>query len=164
MLPIRSAVEDDAPALTALLQNTQRWLTEQNIAQWVPAAHEPLLVKAMIQQGTTYVVQHEGQVIAICRLLETFPAYWTRDSQTASYISTLTVARELAAYGIGAALLQWAEATLYHQGKTWACLDCYAENAKLCAYYARQGYSAIGQAEPYPGYIERMFEKRLSHT
>jgi ribosomal protein S18 acetylase RimI-like enzyme len=162
-LPIRTAVEADAPALTTLLQNTQHWLTEQNIAQWVPAAHEPLLVNTMIEMGGAYVVEHNGQVIAVCRLLDLFPTYWTRDPKIASYISTLTVAREFAAQRIGAALLQWAEATLNRQGKTWACLDCYADNAKLCAYYAQQGYIAVGEFEPYPGYIERMFEKRLSH-
>ena len=161
-LPIRKAVEADAAALLTLLQDTQRWLEAQNIPQWVPAAHEPLLVKTMIQVGTAYVVEREGQIIALCRLLEIFPAYWHRDVATASYLSTLTVAREFAKHGIGAALLQWAEATLRDQGKTWACLDCYASNAALCAYYERQGYVAIGEAEAYPGYNERMYEKRLT--
>jgi ribosomal protein S18 acetylase RimI-like enzyme len=63
--------------------------------------------------------------------------------------------------GIGAALLRWAEATLRQQQKMWACLDCYASNPALIAYYERQGYNAIGEFEPYPGYVERMFEKRL---
>jgi ribosomal protein S18 acetylase RimI-like enzyme len=162
MLPLRPAVETDAPALTELLQTTQRWLEQQHIPQWVPAAHEPLLIKTMIEMGGAYVAEYNDQVIALCRLLDLFPAYWTRDPQTTSYLSTLTVAREFAGYGIGEALLGWAESTLRQREKRWACLDCYASNSTLCAYYERQGYVAIGEFEPYPGYVERMYEKRLT--
>src|SRR3954447_24372725 len=87
-LPLRPAVATDAPALTELLQDTQRWLEQQHISQWVPAAHEPLLVKTMIEMGGAYVVEYNNQVIALCRLLDLFPAYWTHDPKTASYIST----------------------------------------------------------------------------
>jgi GNAT superfamily N-acetyltransferase len=162
-LPIRPALPADLPALVALLKEAQAWMDARNIHQWVPGAHDPAIVEGMIAQGILYAVEREG-VIATIALKPTLPAHWTPIDEPFGYLSTLHVARQYAAHGIGAALVRWGEATLREQGKVWACLDCSGKNPKLCQYYVAQGYSAIGEVETYPGYIERMMQKWLKDS
>ena len=161
MLPIRLAVAADMPALVALLQEAQTWMDQRSLHQWVPGAHDPTLVEAMIQQNTLHILERDGRIIATCQLLDSLPAHWALKDESVGYISTLTVERASAGQGIGAGFLRWAERESRVKGKTWVCLDCSGKNPRLCAYYESQGYVAVGEVETYPDYIERMFEKRL---
>ena len=161
MLPIRLAVAADMPALVALLQEAQTWVDQHGLHQWVPGAHDPSLVEAMIERNTLYVFEHEGRIAATCQLLDSLPAHWTLRHESVGYICTLTVERASVGKGIGAKFLRWAESESRVKGKTRACLDCSGRNPRLCAYYEAQGYIAVGEVETYPDYIERMYEKRL---
>ncbi len=149
------------PALIALLCEAQAWMDARGLHQWVPGAHDPASVERMIAAGMAYVTKHEGEIVGMVALKRALPAHWSSKSEAFGYISTLTVAREYAGVAIGTALLGWAEAALREDGKVWACLDCSGKNPKLCAYYAALGYTAIGEVETYPGYIERMMQKRV---
>lgn len=161
MLPIRLAVVADMPALVTLLQEAQAWMDERSLHQWVPGAHDPALVEMMIQRGTLYVLERDGHLAATCQLLDSLPAHWSLEDEAVSYISTLTVERASRGKSIGAGFLRWAEREARVKGKTWTCLDCSGKNPRLCAYYESQGYSAVGEVETYPDYIERMYQKRL---
>lgn len=161
-LPVRKAAETDLDALVDLLREAQRWMNQRNLPQWVPGAHNSSIIENFIQQENACVVLYDGQVIATCVLRDMLPTHWTPKLQPVGYLSTLTVARAFAGSGIGAAILRWEEETMRQQGKIWACLDCCAKNPALCAYYERQGYIAVGEVETYPGYAERMFQKRLN--
>jgi protein-tyrosine phosphatase len=160
-LIIRPATEADAEAFAAILRDAQAWLVEHGTAQWVPGVHEPNVIAQIIAGGTGYVVEHEGRVIATCRLTWELPAHWEHAYESIGYLGTLNVARKYMGYGIGVAVIRWAEAEMRARGKTDACLDCYASNAALSAYYERLGYQAFGEVETYPGYSERMFHKHL---
>lgn len=162
VLPVRAAMPGDAPALVALLMEAQAWMDERALHQWVPGAHDPALVEAMIGRGTAYAVEYGKRVIATVQILHTLPAHWPHISESFGYVSTLTVARDCAGGGVGAAVLGWAEDMMRLRGKWWSCLDCSAKNPRLRAYYERQGYSAVGEAETYPAYVERMYHKRLT--
>lgn len=160
-LLIRKAVQADTAVFAAILHDAQAWLVEHGTAQWVPGAHDPNVITQIIADGTGYVVEHEEQIIATCRLTRALPPHWQNAFENVGYLGTLNVARESMGYGIGAAVIRWAEVEMRAQGKTEACLDCYASNATLSAYYERLGYQAVGEVETYPGYAERMFHKRL---
>ena len=160
-LIIRPASEADTAAFGAILRDAQAWLVEHGTSQWVPGAHDPNVITQIIAGGTGYVVEHEGQVIATCRLTWVLPPHWENCFENVGYLGTLNVARDYMGYGIGKAVIRWAEAEMRARGKAEACLDCYASNDELSAYYERLGYQAVGEVETYPGYSERMFHKPL---
>jgi predicted N-acetyltransferase YhbS len=160
-LTIRKAAQADLPAILALLKEAQAWMDARGLHQWVPGAHDPSIVEGMIAQGIAYAVEREKRIVAMIVLKDALPVHWSLKAEPIGYLSTLHVAREYAGAGIGAALIAWAEITLREAGKAWACLDCSGKNPKLCAYYEVLGYSPLGEVETYPGYIERMMQKRL---
>lgn len=160
-LLIRPAVEADTEAFAAILHEAQAWLAARGTAQWVPGAHDPNVISQIIAGGTGYVVEHEGHVIATCRLTWALPPHWNNLFDSVGYFGTLNVRQAYMGCGIGAAVIGWAAAEIGARGKAHACLDCYASNAALSAYYERLGYVAVGEVETYPGYAERMFHRRL---
>ena len=162
LLPMRTAAGSDLATLIALLREAQAWMDQHRLGQWVPGAHDPSRIEAMIHRREVYVVERDAQVIAVFALTSELPGHWPPHPDPFGYLSTLTVARDFAAQGIGAALIAWAEALLRDQRKRWSCLDCYGKNPRLRAYYERLGYVALGEVETYPGYPERMFRKRLT--
>lgn len=161
-LLVRPATEADSEAFAAILHEAQGWLVEHGTAQWVPGAHDPNVISQIIAGGTGCVVEHEGHVIATCRLTWALPPHWDNLFESVGYLGTLNLRQAYMGCGIGAAVIRWAEAEMRARGKAHACLDCYASNAVLSAYYERLGYAAVGEVETYPGYSERMFCKRLS--
>ncbi|HVU14420.1 MAG TPA: GNAT family N-acetyltransferase, partial [Phototrophicaceae bacterium] len=158
---VRPAIAADMPVLIALLQEAQVWMDGRSLHQWVPGAHDPSLVEAMIARQTLYVHERDGRIVATCQLRDVLPAHWTIPHEPVGYISTLTVERASAGQGIGANLLRWAEGELRGKGKAWACLDCFGKNLRLRAYYEARGYTALGEVETYPDYPERMYRKPL---
>jgi GNAT superfamily N-acetyltransferase len=89
--------------------------------------------------------------------------YWdVPDDGRALYVHKLVARADLRGSGLGADCLAWGEARARAAGKTWMRLDCSAANPKLCEYYPRHGYRALGEV-----YSERfqirmaLFEKDL---
>lgn len=158
---MRPASADDAESIVSILRNANDWLQIQQSKQWIPGAHDDdvHLVDQMIAHGGCYVAVRDEKIIGTVRLATTFPTYWTNyQPENSYYLSTLYVHRDVAGHGIGAAVLQWAE-QLARTDSDYVCLDCYAPNIKLCAYYASQGYQQIGFVDSYVDYPAQLYQK-----
>ena len=66
------------------------------------------------------------------------------------YLSTLAVAPEAQAQGVGRQLLAAAEAQARQQGCTRILISVLSARPELLAWYERHGYQRTGQSEPFP--------------
>ena len=70
------------------------------------------------------------------------------------YLSTLAVAPEAQAQGVGRQLLAAAEAYARQHGCTHIKISVLAARPELLAWYERHGYQRTGQSEPFPDTTE----------
>lgn len=100
-----------------------------------------LLTTCQDKTGRLFVAEADGQVVGlVCVWLEREPEFFLTNLAGYAYISDLVV---LAAYrrrGIGAALLQQAEAYALEQGATALKIGVLAKNNAAYAAYRRAGF------------------------
>jgi GNAT superfamily N-acetyltransferase len=141
---VRRAQHDDAKTVAALLDEATVWVNELGFSQWpLPFPRDELV--SGIERGEVYVVEAEdGEAVATVTILEDDPIYWPDSPPDALYVHKFAVRRDHAGRGIGAAIIEWANAEAAEAGRDFLRLDCLGENPGIRDYYEGLGFEHCG--------------------
>lgn len=150
---IRPARAGDLPAILGLIDSAATWLrtykhTDQWARPWPDKAGRDARVEQGIADGLTWIVEDSpGRLAATVTCREHgHDKLWTQQelAEPAAYVSRLIVSRELASYGIGAALIDWAGLL---GARNWAAscirVDVWTTNHAVHDYYRRRGFTHL---------------------
>lgn len=149
---IVQAQPSDLAVMTEILEEAAIWIESLDIDQWRPGeflgASSQVRMAQNIRDGEGYLVLHEEQVIGTITVHEGSAIdeeLWGNETlKDALYVHRLAILRAFAGNGIGIMILRWAEKVAMDAGKTFLRLDCMADNAALCTYYERYGFTCRG--------------------
>jgi GNAT superfamily N-acetyltransferase len=141
---VRRAHQEDAVTVAGLLDEATVWVNDLGFSQWpLPFPREQLA--AAIHRGEVYVVESEdGDAVATVSMLLDDPTYWGDRPPDAFYVHKLAVRRDQAGRGIGAAIVEWANAEAAEAGREFLRLDCLGENPGIRDYYEDLGFQHRG--------------------
>ena len=105
-------------------------------------------------------MQAGGRAIGTLRFEWSDPYLWPHDPDDAGYVHSLATRNSVRGHGIGAALLEWAKEHVRARGRSRMRLDCWGNNAALCAYYERLGFTFCRQVE-HPRFCANLYEMLL---
>jgi GNAT superfamily N-acetyltransferase len=77
-------------------------------------------------------------------MLHDDPMYWGDRPPDAFYVHKLAVRRDQAGRGIGAAVVEWANAEAAEAGREFLRLDCLGDNPGIRDYYEGLGFEHCG--------------------
>jgi GNAT superfamily N-acetyltransferase len=143
-LEVRRAVPADVDEIVAMLSEAARWLRARGIRQW-PDPFPRSRVEPLVRRGDFYLASLDGQPAGTLALLWSDPTFWGEQPDDAGYVHALAVRRARAGWGLGARLLDWAEAEVVANGREFLRLDCVAQNQALRRYYEEQGFEPRGE-------------------
>ncbi len=158
---LRQARPEHLLDILSLLLDASKWLETKGTTQWDYyrkdlEGNAGEVVESM-ENGNTFVVEKEGEVIASLTLEPKASEFdfdlWGNEAKDegAMYLHRLVVLREYAGKGIGAALMKWAEAYVKREGKNKLRFDCLASNEGLNHYY-QQFYPLKDKVDAYGGH------------
>ena len=141
---VRRAQQEDAQTVAGLLDEATVWVNDLGFSQWpLPFPRDQLA--AAIDRGEVYVVESEdGDGVATVSMLPDDPEYWGDQPPDAFYVHKLAVRRDQAGRGIGAAIVEWANAEAAEAGREFLRLDCLADNPGIRDYYEDLGFEHRG--------------------
>jgi GNAT superfamily N-acetyltransferase len=141
---VRRAHQEDATTIAGLLDEATEWVVELGFSQWpLPFPRDQLA--AAIERGEVYVVESEdGEAVATVSMLADDPMYWGDRPPDAFYVHKLAVRRDRAGRGIGAAIVEWANAEAAEAGREFLRLDCLGANPRIRDYYEDLGFEHRG--------------------
>ena len=130
--------------VAGLLDEATVWVNDLGFSQWpLPFPRDQLA--AAIGRGEVYVVESEdGEGVATVSMLPDDPEYWGDQPPDAFYVHKLAVRRDQAGRGIGAAIVEWANAEAAEAGREFLRLDCLADNPGIRDYYEDLGFEHRG--------------------
>jgi hypothetical protein len=109
-----------------------------------------------------FVVAEREAEVAATSVVKQIPAvFWPDRDRPAACLSKRTSKRSVAGHRLGAAMPAWSERHSASLGKEFVRLDCWAENRRLCAFYACAVCTEVGDAEGYGEYKLKLFEKAI---
>jgi GNAT superfamily N-acetyltransferase len=126
-----------------LLDEATVWAGERGYEQW-PLPFPRDEIAAAIGRGEVYLAEVDGEAVATVTLLWDDPIYWGDRPADAAYVHKLAVTRASAGQRIGAAVVEWADATAAAAGREFLRLDCLRDNPGIRAYYERLGFEHRG--------------------
>jgi ribosomal protein S18 acetylase RimI-like enzyme len=159
-LEVRQARAEDVDELVATLSEAARWLLERGIEQW-PHPFPRGRVEALVRRGEFFVVRLDGEPAGSLVLRWSDPSIWGEQRDDAGY--ALAVRRAHAGRGLGARLLEWADARVAEAGREFLRLDCMAENGALRRYYEQLGFERRGEALV-EDLVAALYERRCRAT
>ena len=146
---IRRATLADLDSVSTIMLDAALWMQSRGIGQWnwmfTPRGREVVLQR--IESTEAYLV-----IDAASRPIATFAIQWEdaqiwgergRDGQ-AGYVHGLAVCRSVAGRGLGCELIEYATSIIHQRGRRLVRLDCMRDNAGLCDYYRRTGFTEVG--------------------
>jgi GNAT superfamily N-acetyltransferase len=137
---VRPAHHEDAQTVAALLDEASAWVNDLGFSQW-PL---PFQIAAAIDRGEVFVVEGEdGEAVATVTMLSADP-YWGDRPPDAFYVHKLAVRRDRAGRGVGAAIVEWANAEAAEAGREFLRLDCLHDNPGIRNYYEDLGFQHRG--------------------
>ena len=138
---IADAGPEDIPGIKRVLESVQTWLRARGSRQWSrPFADE--WIAGYVQRSEFFVAWVGGDIVGVFRLIWSDVEYWGElEDGEAGYIHTLAVDRAWNGYGIGRAMVAWAEERIKEKGRRYARLDC---SATFRHYYEAAGYRQVG--------------------
>jgi len=130
--------------VAGLLDEATVWVNDLGFSQWpLPFPRDQLA--GAIERGEVYVVESEdGEAVATVSMLPDDPLYWGDQPPDAFYVHKLAVRRDQAGRGIGAAIVEWANAEAAEAGREFLRLDCLADNPGIRDYYEDLGFEHRG--------------------
>jgi GNAT superfamily N-acetyltransferase len=141
---VRRAQQDDAATVAGLLDEATVWVNDLGFSQWpLPFPGDELA--AAIDRGEVYLVEGEdAEAVATVTILRDDPMYWGDRPPDAFYVHKLAVRRDRAGRGIGAAIVEWANAEAAEAGREFLRLDCLGDNPGIRDYYEDLGFQHRG--------------------
>jgi len=141
---VKRARHEDADTVAELLDEATVWVGELGFEQWPLPFPRDELAEA-IDRGEVYVVEGEDdEPVATLVLLQEDPQYWGDRPQDAFYLHKFAVRRDRAGRGIGAAVVEWANAEAAEAGREFLRLDCLCDNPRIRDYYEDLGFEHRG--------------------
>jgi GNAT superfamily N-acetyltransferase len=140
---VRPAGLDDVETVGELIDDATRWVGELGFEQW-PLPFPRNEIEAAVERGEVYVGDLDGEAVATVTLLRDDPEYWGERPPDAVYVHKLAVRRDHAGRGIGAAVVEWANAQAVAEGRTFLRLDCLRDSHGIRDYYERLGFEHQG--------------------
>ena len=144
-------------AVLQLFDEAVAWLNARGITdQWgrTPVSARPHLVTEVRGYLDYAVVAENGEnengelagfiAISLGVPEEMAPHLSQQAATDGAWVESLVARRTLAARGVGAALLRWAEQQALTHGKTYLGLSCAASNSRLVGYYEGCGFERVG--------------------
>ena len=128
---VRRCQAPDVAAVATLLDEATVWVGQRGYEHWpLPFPWEE--IAAAIDRGEVYVVESEdGDGVATVSMLPDDPEYWGDQPPDAFYVHKLAVRRDQAGRGIGAAIVEWANAEAAEAGREFLRLDCLGRRRDL---------------------------------
>jgi GNAT superfamily N-acetyltransferase len=141
---VRRAHHEDADTVAGLLDEATVWVNELGFSQWpLPFPRDELA--GAIDRGEVYIVEAEdGESVGTVTILLDDPVYWPGSPPDALYVHKFAVRRDRAGRGIGAAVVEWANAEAAEAGRDFLRLDCLGDNAGIRDYYEQLGFEHCG--------------------
>jgi GNAT superfamily N-acetyltransferase len=140
---VRRAQHEDAVTVAALLDEASAWVDDLGFSQW-PLPFPRDQIAAAIERGEIYVVEAEdGDAVGTVSMQPDDP-YWGDRPPDALYVHKLVVRRDQAGRGIGAAIVEWANAEAAEAGREFLRLDCLGDNPGIRTYYEDLGFQHCG--------------------
>jgi GNAT superfamily N-acetyltransferase len=155
---VRCAGLADVDEIVAVLSEAARWLLSRGIRQW-PDPFPRERVERLVRRGDFYLVWLGGEPATTLALHWRDPAFWGEQPDDAGYVHALAVRRAQAGRGLGARLLDWAEAEVVASGRDFLRLDCLAGNHALRRYYEGEGFEPRGEVAV-DDFVAVRFERR----
>lgn len=141
---VKRAGHEDADTVAELLDEATVWVGELGFEQWPLPFPRDELAEA-IDRGEVYVVEGEDdEPVATLALLQDDPQYWGDRPQDALYLHKFAVRRDRAGRGVGAAVVEWANAEAAEAGREFLRLDCLCDNPRIRDYYEDLGFEHRG--------------------
>ena len=130
--------------VAGLLDEATVWVNDLGFSQWpLPFPRDQLA--GAIERGEVYVVESEdGEAVATVSMLPDDPLYWGDQPPDAYYVHKLAVRRDQAGRGVGAAVVEWANAEAAEAGREFLRLDCLGDNPGIRDYYEDLGFEHRG--------------------
>lgn len=163
-LLVKPAQHDELPRVMGVLDEAAALLQARGIAQW-PSPQPPLIwavIEREIARGQVYLarVPPEEDPIGTLRFTWSDRELWPQDPEGAGYVHHLAIRNHVWGYGIGAALLEWAQQQIRQHPKRHMRLDCWGENPALCRYYERLGFTFCGHARQ-GDYLAALYQREV---
>jgi len=141
---VRPAQQEDAVVVARLLDEATVWVNDLGFSQW-PLPFPLDQLAGAIERGEVYVVESEdGEPVATVSMVPDDPVYWGDQPPDAFYVHKLAVRRDQAGRGIGAAVVEWANAEAAEAGREFLRLDCLGDNPGIRDYYEDLGFEHRG--------------------
>jgi GNAT superfamily N-acetyltransferase len=154
---VRTARPEDAQTAGEILDEATAYLATLGYEEWpVPFPQEELLMG--IKRSELYVAESNGEIAATFTLLWDDPTFWGERSPDAAYLHKLAVRRQFAGRGLGAALVEWADAQAAAAGRRFLRLDCQRNDPGIRAYYERLGFEHRGDID-HPRFAAALYER-----
>jgi GNAT superfamily N-acetyltransferase len=136
----------DVGTVAALLDEATVWVRELGFDQW-PLPFPRAEVAAAIDRGEVYLADLDGEAVATVTVQLDDTPYWGERPPDALYVHKLAVRRDCAGRGIGAGIVEWADARAAAAGRDFLRLDCLYDDPAIRAYYERLGFELRGEIE-----------------
>jgi ribosomal protein S18 acetylase RimI-like enzyme len=156
-LKVRQARSENVDEIVETLTEAARWLLARGVEQW-PDPFPRGRVEPLVRRGEFFVARLDAEPAGALVLRWSDPSFWGEQPDDAGYVHALAVQRGFAGHGLGAGLLDWAEARVVEAGRKFLRLDCMAENAALRGYYERLGFELRGE-QPVDEFVAALYER-----
>jgi len=147
-LGFRKAKPGEIETVLSLLRDAASWMKGRGIDHWREWLDPPEIFVKWIREGFDrgqfYMVQGDGRTIGCVRMQSRDP-FWGEGEDSAGYIHSFTIDRDLAGRGIGVEVLNLIQDYFREHGKKFFRLDCGTEVKGLRAYYERFGFKPVGE-------------------
>ncbi|MBE6533759.1 MAG: GNAT family N-acetyltransferase [Ruminococcaceae bacterium] len=163
----RKATIDDADAVSKIYDLARESLKRNGIPQWQEGVPGRSTFLQDVNDGVSYVIDEQGEVIATVQIIDNEPyydnvvdGYWTVENALVAHrVAVLADCRQ---NGIGSRLLEEAENIALAKGKHALRLDTHEKNFKMRGMLEKNGYKNIGKVYMPNGEERFAYEKILN--
>jgi GNAT superfamily N-acetyltransferase len=143
-LHVRPATLADVDVVLDLLGEAAAWMSALGYPNW-PERFSRRLVERNARDRELYVATLGADPVAAVTLLWGDAYFWGAEGEDerAGYVHRLVVRRDRAGAGLGAQILDWADAHVRERGRSELRLDVVSDNAPLRQYYERAGFAYV---------------------
>lgn len=161
---VRIARQEDVETVGRLLDEATVWVGELGHEQW-PLPFPPAELAAAIDRDEVYVAEVDAEPVGTVTILSDDPVYWGERPPDAHYVHKLAVRRDRTGHGLGAAIVEWADARAAASGRRFLRLDCLRDDPGIRAYYERLGFEHRGDLDDHArGLLLSLYERPVRAT
>jgi ribosomal protein S18 acetylase RimI-like enzyme len=143
-IQVRPTTVETRHAFSSLLEEANAWQKARGSEGWTGPFDDDWMLPR-IERGELYLVYMDGEPVSAFRILyEDRPFWGEREVGDSIYLHTFAVRRSKAGLGVGNAVIEKVVGMGRERGRAKIRLDCFLSNAKLIAFYERNGFRSVG--------------------